>query len=266
MFTVLTLCWLVCALATLTLVLLARRRREALARELHEVRGALTSARLAVDLLPILDVDNPSVCRAASDELERTYATLSDFERLLHERLLAPSISRERLADAASARQLRRLRFDAREELARLALIWGESARRQGRELVFTWQGPDDCVLVGGQQRHFTEVITNLLTNALRHGEGDVELIARIRSDHLRVEVCDAGPGLPGPLAGIARRPQRGEHGHGLSVARRASRALGGTLSSAPASLGARLVFTVPALHRPDQTVALAQSQWEGAE
>ncbi|MGH2907371.1 MAG: hypothetical protein ACRDKI_11475, partial [Solirubrobacterales bacterium] len=67
------------------LLLLARLRRRALARQLHELRGALTAARLAVDLMPLLGLEEPSVCIAASDELERSYHTLGDFEMLLHD-------------------------------------------------------------------------------------------------------------------------------------------------------------------------------------
>lgn len=246
MFTLLASCWLVGSIATIVFVVLARRRRGALARELHELRGALTSARLAVDLMPMLSVDRPGVQRAASDELERTHATLADFEQLLHSRLVAPSVARGR-----PARAPRRPSLDALAELERLAMIWSEAARREGRELRFEWHGPRVGVLVDGSRRRFTEAVSNLLANSLRHGEGCVDLTARVRCGSLRIEVCDQGPGLPGPLAGIVRRPQRGEHGHGLTIARSAARALGGTLASAPSGSGAKLALTVPAVHDP---------------
>ena len=251
MLTVMILCWLVGSIAMLSFIALARRRRGALARELHELRGALTAARLAVDLMPVLNLDRPGVCQAASDELERSYGSLGDFERLLHSRLVAPTLSRAQLADAAATRRARKSRIDAHAELERLALIWGEAARRCGREFSFEWEGPQDGILANGPQRPFVEVVANLLANAIRHGAGDIELRGRVRSDSLRVEVSDQGPGLPGPLAGIARRSSSGPHGHGLSVARESARKLGGNISSAPSDGGAKLVFTVPALHDP---------------
>jgi signal transduction histidine kinase len=253
MFTALLICWLVGSMLTLSFVALARRRRGALARELHELRGALTAARLAIDLMPVLNLDRPGVCQAASDELERSYGTLGDFERLLHSRLVAPTLTRSQLASAASTRRARRLRIDARAELERLALIWGEAARRSGREFDFEWEGPEIGIYANGPQRPFVEVVANLMANAIRHGEGRIELRARVRSNSLRIEVSDEGPGLPGPLAGVARRSTAGPHGHGLSIARESARRLGGSLASAPSVGGAKIVFTVPALHDPTE-------------
>lgn len=249
MFTALLVCWLVGSILMLSFVALARRRRGALARELHELRGALTAARLAIDLMPVLNLDRPGVCQAASDELERSYGTLGDFERLLHSRLVAPTLP---------TRRARRSRIDARAELERLAMIWGEAARRSDREFDFQWEGPEEGVYANGPQRPFVEVVANLIANAIRHGEGRIELRARMRSDSLRIEVSDEGPGLPGPLAGVARRSPAGPHGHGLSVARESARSLGGSLASAPSIGGAKIIFTVPALHDP--TVAGSSS------
>lgn len=257
MFGLIASLWLIGSAALLLTVLLARRRRRALARELHELRGALTAARLAVDLMPVLNLDRPDVCRAASDELERSYGTLGEFERLLHSRLLAPSLS----AHSLGVLRARRARIDAHPELERLALIWSEAARRQGRELRFVWDGPVDGVQVNGPQRRFVEVVANLLANAVKHGEGVVELVARVRSDHVRIEVTDEGPGLPAATARLARMVPRGVHGHGLPVARRSAVALGGSLHSAPSARGARFVFKVPALHDP---TALPDSQRGG--
>lgn len=247
MFTALLVCWLVGSVLTLSFVALARRRRGALARELHELRGALTAARLAIDLMPVLNLDRAGVCQAASDELERSYGSLGDFERLLHSRLVAPTLS---------TRRVRRSRIDARVELERLVLIWSEAARRSGREFDFEWEGPEDGVYANGPQRPFVQVVANLMANAIRHGEGRIELRVRVRSDSLRIEVSDEGPGLPGPLAGVARRSSSGPHGHGLSIARESARKLGGSLASAPSVGGAKIVFTVPAVHDPTAATA----------
>jgi signal transduction histidine kinase len=165
--------------------------------------------------------------------------------------MVAPTLSRAQLTGAAATRRARRSRIDARAELERLALIWGEATRRRGREFTFQWDGPQTGIYANGPQRPFAEVVANLLANAIRHGKGRIELRVRVRSDSLRIEVSDEGPGLPGPLSGITRRASAGPHGHGLSIARAAARELGGGIASAPAVGGAKLVFTVPALHDP---------------
>jgi signal transduction histidine kinase len=250
MFIALATCWMLGSVALVVFVVLARRRRGALARQLHELRGALTAARLAVDLVPVLSIDAPSACNAASDELERTYSTLGDFERLLHAGLVTPALRRRQVAMLPSPRR-RQTKLDSHHELSRLALIWNEAARREHRELLFEWHGPTEAVLIPGPRRRFIEVVANLLENALRHGSGRISLVARVRCDSLRIEVIDQGPGLPQPLAAIVRSQRTGRHGHGLAIARAAAHALGGTLTSAPSGSGAKVAFTVPALHDP---------------
>jgi anti-sigma regulatory factor (Ser/Thr protein kinase) len=39
-------------------------------------------------------------------------------------------------------------------------------------------------------------LVSELVTNALRHGQGDISLCARVDAERLRVEVIDAGPGF----------------------------------------------------------------------
>lgn len=241
--------WAIGSVGVLAVVLAARFRRAALARELHELRGALTSARLAVDLMPVLGIDKESVCRAASSELERSYAALGEFEDLLHARLSKSTADRRNDAGRSITR---RSRFEAVDEIERLRLIWSEEARRQGREFKLEWFGPVDGIFVHGSKQRLTEVMTNLISNAFEHGAGRVTIVGRMRSDSLRLEVRDQGRGLDRPLAALVRRGRgRGRHGHGLGVATRAARRLGGSISSAPASEGAALVLTVPAVHDP---------------
>ena len=247
----LLLAWAVGSLAILAFVVLARRRRNQLARELHELKSALTSARLAVDLMPILDLDKPQVCQAASDELERSFHTLGDFEASFH----APIVPRPARGVNEAVRRVRSGRVDAHGELSRLAIIWGEAARRDGREFEFEWDGPVDGVYAHGSRRRFVEVVTNLLANALRHGAGSVRLVVRVKSDSLRIEVRDQGTGFGRPIATLARR-RRGPHGHGLAVAMRSARRLGGEVRSAPSLAGATVVFTVPAIHAPSAAYA----------
>ncbi len=246
----LTIAWAIGSAGVLAVVIAARQRRSELARELHELRGALTGARLAVDLMPVLGLHREAVCQAASEELERSYHSLGEFEDLLHARLVTVGGAdrRERLGGGLIGR---RSRFDVLAELEQLELLWTETARREDRRFELDWRGPVDGVVAGGPKRRFTEVMTNLLANALTHGEGDIRVLARMRSDSLRIEVHDDGPGLRLPISAMARRRRGGRHGHGLRIATRAAKRLGGGITSAPSSAGAVIVFTLPALHDP---------------
>lgn len=58
-------------------------------------------------------------------------------------------------------------------------------------------------------------IVTELVTNAVRHGEGDtVEVVARLDGGALRLEVADASPALP------TRRlvPTQANFGRGLAL------------------------------------------------
>lgn len=264
MYTALAIAWVVGSFGILLVVLAARHRRAELARELHELRGALTGARLAVDLIPLLGIEKESVCQAASEELERSYDALGDFEELLHEKIIP---LRALIGEEGGSTGLltRRSRFDVLDELERLELMWSEVASRESRKLVLDWRGPVDGIYCSGSKRRFSEVMTNLLANAIRHGEGEVTILARVRSDSLRIEVRDRGPGLARPVAALAKRKRSGRHGHGLGVAMRSAKRLGGNVTSAPSAAGAVLVFTLPAVHDPSFAAAMRKTTTEVA-
>jgi anti-sigma regulatory factor (Ser/Thr protein kinase) len=82
-----------------------------------------------------------------------------------------------------------------------------------------------------------TVLISELVTNAVRHGLADAEdatIVAHvaIASDVLRIEVCDRGPGFTPPAAPVPR-PEGGGNGlvllASLSTAWGVARAEGGT-------------------------------------
>lgn len=58
-------------------------------------------------------------------------------------------------------------------------------------------------------------VTTELVTNALRHGEGDIELILRLDHEVLNVEVVDEGEGAG---RGVRRRDEDEVGGWGLQI------------------------------------------------
>lgn len=99
----------------------------------------------------------------------------------------------------------------------------------------------------------FTQVVTNLVENAVRHGEGEVRVVvAGPKDDTITVEVSDQGEGIPTEMR---RRVvtkfwtggARGGSGLGLYIVNGLVRAHGGALSidDAPGG-GARVTTTWP--------------------
>ncbi len=85
--------------------------------------------------------------------------------------------------------------------------------------------------------------ITNLVDNALRHGEKAVELRTRVQDGQVILDVLDRGPGIPAPSAERLKQPftrlqaaRSGEAGSGLGLAivDRIVREYGGRLELLP--------------------------------
>jgi len=74
-----------------------------------------------------------------------------------------------------------------------------------------------------------------------------------VQVDGIRIEVSDWGPGLPAPVAQLARRAHggRGSRGRGLAIAAAIAEDHGGRLAAAPSEHGARLVLELPLVLTP---------------
>ena len=78
-------------------------------------------------------------------------------------------------------------------------------------------------------------ILSNLLQNAVRHGEPPIVLMAEQRDTHLRISVSDHGEGVPDELRPrLFERFGRGDaapgNGLGLAIARAYAQAHGGEL------------------------------------
>ncbi len=241
---------IVCAVAT---IVICRFVQQAAARYAHEVRAALAGACIALEAG---DGMEPGSCLSPEQRTALALGELRRAGRLM--RSLEESASRSlraqvghRLGGVAARMRRRRLvregRFDPREETLALVHVWRMMARAGGRTVRLDWRADDRELL--GRRDHYVQALSNLLGNALCHGAGDVEVRAESTSSHLRVSVTDEGGGLPQPLRKLTRGHSRRRHGHGLPIAAWAVRRLGGTLASAPAPRGARLVIELPLDH-----------------
>ena len=101
--------------------------------------------------------------------------------------------------------------------------------------------------LVRADPLRLAQACGNLVANALEHGGSPVRVRGRVVAGRVRIEVSDAGPGLPEPVSRLIARRRRGApRGRGLTIAARIARDHGGRLSSAPSSRGACLVIELP--------------------
>jgi hypothetical protein len=139
--------------------------------------------------------------------------------------VVQPDIERARiaLADLAAARGGRRAA--AGGEAVRLdRLVWRAAtasdlaARRAGGGVHLDWSaGP---VTIRANHGRLAQAIGNLLANAVEHGGAQIRVSGRKTTRGIRVEVRDSG------------------RGHGLTIAAKAIREAGGTLTAARAGSG----------------------------
>lgn len=234
--------WVAASFAAV-LALIARRslafRMEAVLRACHELRGPLTAAQLGLELSIRTGEASLARLRAIDLELSRAALALDDLDR-------APGRGRP---------ESRWELVDVDELLVESVEAWCPVAAEQGVELQLAWPGA--CAELWAERVRLAQAVGNLISNAIEHGGGRVEVRSGMGERGLRIEVLDGGPGLPAPVAELARRPRagRGRRGRGLAIASAIAEGLGGRLASAPAERGARLVLELP-LRSPDEAAA----------
>ncbi len=110
------------------------------------------------------------------------------------------------------------------------------------------------------------QILTNLLANSAKFtDEGTIALRADVRSDLVRIDVCDSGIGIPADQLEVIFEPFRqveGERaqlgtGLGLAIARKLATLMGGTLTAAGnAGHGSTFSLVLPAAQVPARTAA----------
>jgi signal transduction histidine kinase len=246
---------LVCAaLAALVLARL-RAREELVARACHELRSPLTAARMAVHALASGAAAAPRPLAMLDLELRRAALALDD---------LAAARDGTRADDLAEV-------LEAHEVVQSVAESWSPVAGGLGVELSVEPVPPG--LFVRGDRLRLAQALGNLVGNAVEHGDGPVVVRTRVGAgETVRLEVHDAGPGLPAPVAELAARPRggRGRRGRGLAIASDIAARHGGRVAAAPSSHGARLALELPLLaaseseSRPPRLVN-RRPWWRGA-
>jgi signal transduction histidine kinase len=197
-------------------------RAELVARASHELRGPLTAAMLALDGL------RGDRAAAVEAQLRRARLALDDLAA-------APR-------GASAPDRLEVVALPAL--LAQLELAWRPAALAAGRELRVAPARAGTYLLA--DRTRLAQAVGNLIANALEHGAGPIDVRARLLDGRVRLEVRDAGGGLPGPVSGVGSRRPRGPRGRGLAIAAGIAARHGGRLTCAPSTAGAALVLDLP--------------------
>jgi signal transduction histidine kinase len=208
------------ALVAQVLHLRGRRRLVLAARAGHEVRGPLCTAQLALEGL-----ERSARVEAIGLELRRAALALDDLSGARRRDVVAPVDMAELLSDASQG--------------------WHALAGAHGAMLVVE---PGHAPVTGDRLR-LAQACGNLVANAIEHGGGRVHARSFAAAGRVRIEVRDAGPGLPAPIGELvaAARGRRSTRGHGLAIASAVAASHGGRLASLPAARGAHLVLDLPA-------------------
>jgi signal transduction histidine kinase len=218
---------------------LDRDRSDLVATVAHELRSPLTGVKGFVQaLLNRWDRLNDeqkklmlTTVHADSDRLSRLITELLDVARLdtgrlsMHQRPCDVGQLTHRVIDSVRAGAPHRIEYVAPADLPGI------------------WADPDK----------YTQVLTNVLENAIRHGSDPVTVTAGLEGDRIRVRVDDSGEGIPPEIRQRAftkfwTTGQRGGSGLGLYLVNGLVKAHGGTVTidDAPGG-GARIVTTWPA-------------------
>jgi PAS domain S-box-containing protein len=229
-------------------------RDQFLATASHELRTPLATLSLVNEALREL-ADDPGVPEAVRNRLEdKLQVAARQNDRL--DRLVGALLDVTRIAGGRPL--LERERCDAcqvvREAVERLR----EQASRSGTSIALTAEGQATGWF---DPLRLDQVVTNLVSNAIRHADGKpVEVEVEADDGRARIVVRDHGSGIPreqlGRLFGRFQRGDSRRHqgglGLGLYISRHIARAHGGDIN-VTSSLGQGATFVVELPRQPDR-------------
>ncbi len=202
-------------------------RRQMTADIAHELRNPLTVIGGYLDAMRAGDLQpTPARLEAVDQEIQNLEHLVDDLRTLS-------------LADAG-ALVLNRQPLAPRELLNRLAARYAQQAAQKNIEL--TQQAPAELPEIYVDEARINQVLSNLVTNALRHTppQGRVRLSAQAVDGKIEFSVADTGEGIqPEDLAHVFERFYRGdksryggngELGLGLAIAKAFVHAHGGKI------------------------------------
>ena len=222
-------------------------RDEALAIVSHDLRTPLTAIKTSVSTL-----SHPGTPLTDGTRLELLGTIEAEADRLVH--FVSDALTMTRLeAGIAPDRQWNALGEIVSAVLDRVSPVLGERP--------LTFDVPDTLPLARFDAGLLDQALSNVLENVGVHTPPGtpINIVGRIDGDSVRLEVSDAGPGIPASARErIFDKFQRlGDHGVGtglgLAIARAATEAQGGRLRVEDSALGgAKFVIVVPHVPAPE--------------
>jgi two-component system OmpR family sensor kinase len=202
------------------------RERVFVANAGHELRTPLTILKLELELTLSEHLSQAELerrLRSAAEEVDR-------LSRLAEDLLVIARADQGRLPLEKRAVPVEPLLAAVSRRIA--------SPARGTRDVTVDANG--DLVVQADPER-LEQAVANMLTNALRHGDGPVRLAAAERNGHVELHVLDEGPGftpefLPMAFERFSRADparSRGGTGLGLSIVRMIAEAHGGSADAA---------------------------------
>ena len=208
-----------------------RRKEEFVATLAHELRNPLAPLRNGLQIMKLASDDREAV-NAAREMMERQ---LEHMVRLVHDLLDMSRISHGSLT-------LQRRRIDIATVVAAALETSGPLIDLAGHDLVLSL--PPHALYVEGDVTRLTQVITNLLDNAIKYTRngGRIWLSVQARSGQVELSVRDNGVGIPPTMlarvfesfAQVTPSLERtqGGLGIGLSIVKRLIEMHGGTVAA----------------------------------
>ena len=222
-----------------------RLKSEFIATASHELRTPLTSVQMAVHLL--LEGATGGLTEKQRELLQ---ACKEDCERL--ERLMRDLLDLSRIEAGKHMPQLVPTRVSALVAASADPL----RAQAEAKGLSLAAEVSPDLPFVLADPAQIERVLTNLLSNALRHTDpgGTIRVTAVRRQGHVAVSVRDTGHGIPPEyLAHIFEKFIRvpdapsGDAGLGLAISKRIVEAHGGKIvAQSEVGRGTTFTFTLP--------------------
>ena len=205
----------------------------------HDLRAPIATMITLAD-----EVVNRGAEREAGDNI-----------RLLGHRALR--LAENLLNDKGPARHA----FEASDAIAEVCSSMAPSARALSRQIRCEVEAGHRLT---GDPDDLRRVVTNLLTNALRYGEGDIDVTFEEHHGALQLSVRDHGPGLPSDIENRvfergAKTGGAGSHGLGAAIVLRIVTMMGGALEAVNhPDGGACFIVTFPIEHsrHPDERAA----------
>jgi signal transduction histidine kinase len=227
----------------------------------HELRTPLTILQLELDDALTGDYSREDLQAAINSAREEVQRLTSLTEELL---VIAQSDQR-RLP-------LNRERFEVHEVMRAIAQRYAHLDELVGREVTVR---PNGALFLEADIHRIDQALSNMINNALRFGEGRVELRANERGGNIELHVVDQGPGFPPEFlpraferfsrADPAR--SRGATGLGLAITRAIAEAhQGRAMAENRPGGGAHVWLTLPASAVPGAAGTGASALGEQAE